>query len=178
MNGVAALQIVACEILIARFTRPMMGTLKLALSGLSGIQPPMLRWYSFLLTVLLILSLPLRPAGAVPLPLGAAPTVPIVDVVTRMHRLEIPLGNTAQQHAVASLNMGCHHVGDAPIHAPHAVGSCGACVLCVAGAVAAGQSALPGSVNVTTIHTARPASDPAESFLTEGIDRPPRSFLA
>ncbi|MBR8235257.1 hypothetical protein K6W26_12260 [Burkholderia sp. AU42008] len=111
-------------------------------------------WRTFLVVVLLALSLPIQSFAAVSMPCAGA-AVP--------HEDNAP-------HTIPAAQDGHHDHGDRARHAS----SCAACVSCCIGMGMAGAPAAPvmASVRVTTV--ARPRSAGGVSFLTGGIDRPPR----
>jgi hypothetical protein len=131
----------------------------------------MRRWSLFLLAVLLTLSLPLRASAVAPPPCGTTPAMIAMEMFAPIHRIDTRSG---QRPAAAA----CHHAGGNTTHMTHTASQCGACATCFAGAVAAGPRVSPPGFDVTIVQAARPASDPVPRFLTEGIDRPPRFFLA
>ncbi|WP_175978091.1 hypothetical protein [Burkholderia sp. BCC1047] len=110
-------------------------------------------WRTFLVVVLLALSLPIQSFAAVSTPCAGA-AVP--------HQDNAP-------HTMPAAQDGHHDHGD---HARHA--SCAACVSCCFGPAMPGalEASAAASVGVTTV--APPRSTGGVSFLTGGIDRPPR----
>jgi len=110
----------------------------------------MLRWRTFLFAMLLVLSLPIRQAGAVPLHCDAAPVVN-VPVKVMHHAVEVVRADSA-----AAARAECQHADAEVAHTAHAAGQCGASASCCTGL----------------------AVDAAPIFLTSGIDRPPRPFLS
>ncbi|RQU84954.1 hypothetical protein DF133_26990 [Burkholderia cenocepacia] len=108
-------------------------------------------WRTFLVVVLLALSLPIQSFAAVSMPCAGA-AVPHEDQAL---------------HTTPTAQDGHHD------HARHA-SSCAACVSCCFGSAMPGALEAPAaaSVGVTTVAPPRSAGD--VSFLTGGIDRPPR----
>lgn len=132
----------------------------------------MLRWPALLIAVLLVLSLPIRLAGAATSSCG---TESGPEPMNYVHRVELRHGDLARQGAsIMSSAIRVH----SSTHMTHAACQCGTCVSCSIGAFEAGPRFAPPSVKAFVFFTPRPTSDPESSFLTEGIDRPPRVPLA
>ncbi|KAG8149965.1 hypothetical protein [Burkholderia catarinensis] len=114
-------------------------------------------WRKFLVVVLLALSLPIQSFAAVSMPCAGA-------VVS--HAEEAP--HTMQ---AAQATLGSHTDHDS--HARHA-SSCSACVSCCFGTGMSGAPAVHAAADVCVAVVAHPPSAGGVSFLTGGIDRPPR----
>ncbi|WP_157381072.1 hypothetical protein [Burkholderia ubonensis] len=138
----------------------------------------MFYWRSFLLAAVLILSLPLRIAAATPSACCAVPGMAASSMAAPVQRTEFRGPDAVRQTPATVTLKTCCHVGDHARHASHAAGPCGTCASCIACAVAAGPRIAAYGFEITNAHAARPDSDPASTYLTEGIDRPPRIFLA
>lgn len=108
-------------------------------------------WRKFILVVLLALSLPIQSFATVSMPCAGA-AAPYAN--------EMP-------HAMPAVRDG--H----PDHDSHAP-SCSACVSCCVGTSMPGAPALPAVSGISVTIVAHPPSAVVVSFLTGGIDRPPR----
>ncbi|MDR0246646.1 MAG: hypothetical protein LBJ65_34060 [Burkholderia sp.] len=115
-------------------------------------------WRKFLLVVLLALSLPIQSFAAVSMPCERVAVAPM----------------EAAPHAMPAAQAG--HAGH-DSHAPHAP-SCSACVSCCFGTGMSGAGAVPAATSVRVAIVAQPLSAVVVSFLTGGIDRPPRRMPA
>jgi hypothetical protein len=126
----------------------------------------MLRLSAFLIAVLLVLILPIRLAGATAL---SCETESGPGPMNGGHRVELRQGTSALSRAIRV---------HSAMRTRHADGQCGTCVSCSTSACEAGPRFAPPGVKAFMFYTPRPMSDPESSFLTEGIDRPPRIPLA
>ncbi|WP_175876775.1 hypothetical protein [Burkholderia sp. BCC0097] len=115
-------------------------------------------WRTFLVVVLLALSLSIPSLAAVSMQCAGA---------------AVPQEETAS-HAMAAAQDGQHDHGD---HARHA-SSCAACVSCCFGTGMSSAAAVPAAASVGVTIVAPPRSAGGVSFLTGGIDRPPRRMPA
>lgn len=131
----------------------------------------MLRLPAFLIAVLLVLILPIRLAGAVTL---SCDTESGPGPMNYVHRVELRYGDITRQGTSAMSDAIRVH-GSARMR--HATVPCGTCFSCSTGAFEAGPRFAPPGVKAFMFYTPRPTSDPESSFLTEGIDRPPRAPL-
>jgi len=111
-------------------------------------------WRTFLVVVLLALSLPIQSFAAVSMQCAGA---------------AVSHGDNAP-HTISTPQDGHHDHGD---HARHAT-SCAACVSCCFGTGMSGAPAVPAAASVGVTIVAPPRSAGGVSFLTGGIDRPPR----
>lgn len=138
----------------------------------SGTVTAMLRLPAFLIAVLLVLILPIRLAGAATLSCDreAGPRP-----MSSGHHVELRHGDIARQGASNTSDAIRMH---SSTRVRHATVPCGTCSSCSTGAFEAGPRFAPPGVKAFMFYTARPTSDPESSFLTEGIDRPPRVSLA
>lgn len=137
----------------------------------------MLRWRPVLFVVLLILSLPIRLVGAAPLSSGTAIAMTAAHAESAVHLLETQVAALASKGHLAARNTPCPHANHVPMSMVHVAGPCGACPLCMTGTVAASANVTPPRLAIFPFDAARPASDPPSTFLTDGIERPPRIFL-
>ncbi|MBK1824845.1 MULTISPECIES: hypothetical protein [Burkholderia cepacia complex] len=118
-------------------------------------------WRTFLVVVLLALSLSIPSFAAVSMQCpGAA----------------VPQEEKAS-HAMPAAQGGHHDHGDRGDHARHA-SSCAACVSCCFGTGMSSVPAVPAAASVGVTIVAPPRSAGGVSFLTGGIDRPPRRMPA
>jgi len=122
--------------------------------------------------MLLVLSLPIRQAGAVPLHCDAAPVVN-VPVKVMHHAVEVVRADSA-----AAARAECQHADAEVAHTAHAAGQCGASASCCTGLAVTAPAILMPGFEPAWFHVVRPVSDAAPIFLTSGIDRPPRPFLS
>lgn len=151
------------------------------------------RWRVLLLILLLTgASLLLRPATtawarAVVMPCEAQPlcTAPAMSLPS-MHsdaHMAVPDARLAHHHAVAATAI------DDSANAPHGVcagsghchvaGQCaGMAAACCTAAAAPGFRFPAGPTKVAVLRASPPRSDAAAHFFTDGIERPPRLFLA
>ncbi|KVL08064.1 hypothetical protein [Burkholderia sp. MSMB1826] len=115
-------------------------------------------WRTFLVVVLLALSLPIQSFAVVSMPCSGA---------AMRH------ADNASHAMPAAQNV--HHD-----HGDHARGasSCAACVSCCIGTDMSGALAVPAATSVGVTIVAPPPSAGGVSFLTGGIDRPPRRMPA
>ncbi|WP_322084702.1 hypothetical protein [Burkholderia sp. BCC1972] len=113
-------------------------------------------WRKFLLVVLLALSLPIQSFAAASMPCAGAGAgaVPVEEA----------------PNAMPAAQAG-HHDHDG--HARHA-SSCPACVSCCFGTGMSGAPVVPAAADVSVAIISQPPSVVVVSFLTGGIDRPPR----
>ncbi|NTZ87521.1 hypothetical protein FCJ61_32165 [Burkholderia metallica] len=111
-------------------------------------------WRTFLVVVLLALSLPIESFAAVSMQCAGAAV---------LYEEKAP-------NAMPAAQDGHHDHGD---HARHA-SSCAACVSCCFGTGMSGAPAVPAAASVGVTIVAPPPSAGGVSFLTGGIDRPPR----
>jgi len=137
----------------------------------------MLRWRPVLFAVLLILSLPIRLVGAAPLSSGTAILMTAAHAEPGVHPLQTQRSALASKGSLAVRNTPCPHADHVPTSMLHVAGPCGACPSCMAGTVAASANVTPPRLAILPFHAGRPASDPPSSFLTDGIERPPRIFF-
>ncbi|MGS0896778.1 hypothetical protein ACVBGC_30225 [Burkholderia stagnalis] len=126
-------------------------------------------WRTFLLVVLLALSLPIPSFAAASMPCGGSPGASAWNAAGAGN-----VHDPAGAHAMPGAQ------GDRPdraSHARHAM-SCTGCVSCCFGAAAPGEPgiAAPADASRAIVSTSPPAA--AVSFLTGGIERPPRALLA
>ncbi|KVT04356.1 hypothetical protein WT24_25385 [Burkholderia sp. MSMB1078WGS] len=115
-------------------------------------------WRTFLVVVLLALSLPIQSFAAVSMPCSGA---------AARH------GDNAS-YAMPAAQDGHRDRDDHARHAP----SCAACVSCCFGTSMSGALAVPAPASVGVTIVAPPPSAGGVSFLTGGIDRPPRRMPA
>ncbi|WP_175997676.1 hypothetical protein [Burkholderia stabilis] len=111
-------------------------------------------WRKFILVVLLALSLPIQSFAAVSMQCAGA---------------AVPHAETAP-HAIPGAPGSHHDHGNHTTHAP----SCSACVSCCFGTGMSGALAVPAVADVRGAIVSPPPSSVVVSFLTGGIDRPPR----
>ncbi|WP_175884003.1 hypothetical protein [Burkholderia sp. BCC0044] len=111
-------------------------------------------WRTFLVVVLLALSLPIQSFAAVSMQCAG---------VAVQHEDNAP-------HTMPAAQDGHQDHGD---HARHA-SSCAACVSCCFGTGMAGAPTVPAAASARVTTVAPPRSAGGVSFLTGGIDRPPR----
>ncbi|WP_408257834.1 hypothetical protein [Paraburkholderia caledonica] len=146
-------------------------------------------WRKLFIVVLLALSLPIQSFAAVAMKCAAAEARESTPV--HHHAMHAAL-NVDQQHD-PQRHQQQHHDGHAmPVadqsyadgHQPgdhHLVGqhahSCSTCASCCFGAAMLSVPALPASSQVVDSFQPAPHPTPAASFLTGGIERPPRSIL-
>ncbi|VWD53661.1 hypothetical protein BLA50215_06435 [Burkholderia lata] len=128
-------------------------------------------WRKFVLVVLLALSLPIQSFATVSMACaGAVVAVPHAEGGARAD-------DSAAQHAMPGANGGQHkHQHEHDDHARHAQ-PCSACGSCCLGT---GMADLPAMSVASGIGIAIVSFAPTPvivSFLTGGIDRPPRQFL-
>lgn len=132
----------------------------------------MYRWPALLAALLLILSLPIRLAGAATLSCaketGSGP-------MRYVHRVELQYGEIVRQSE--SPIAGTGPVGSS-MCITHVASPCGICVSCPIGAIEASPSFAPPGDRAFVRLTVDASSDSKPSFLTEGIERPPRVRLA
>ncbi|ERJ37552.1 hypothetical protein L810_8069 [Burkholderia sp. AU4i] len=114
-------------------------------------------WRKFLVVVLLALSLPIQSFATVSMQCERVAIAPM----------------EAASHTMAAAQDG-HH--DADSHARHAP-ACSACVSCCVGAGMPGAPAVPAAAGVRAAIVSPPPAAGVVSFLTGGIDRPPRRLL-
>ncbi|WGY70342.1 hypothetical protein KEC55_25200 [Burkholderia cepacia] len=114
-------------------------------------------WRKFLLVVLLALSLPIQSFATVSMQCERVAVAPM----------------EAPSHAMPAAQAGHHDHDD---HARHA-SSCSACVSCCFGTGMSGAGAVPAVASVSAAIAAPPLSAVVVSFLTGGIDRPPRRIF-
>ncbi|WP_333991560.1 hypothetical protein [Burkholderia cepacia] len=114
-------------------------------------------WRKFLVVVLLALSLPIQSFATVSMQCERAAVAPM----------------EAASHTMPAAQDG-HH--DADSHARHAP-ACSACVSCCVGAGMSGAPAVPAAAGVRAAIVSPPPAAGVVSFLTGGIDRPPRRLL-
>jgi hypothetical protein len=134
----------------------------------------MLRWRTFLLALLLFLSLPIRPGVAAMLSCGVAPAAAVTEGMTDASRATMLHGHAAQAPVATHA---CDQ-GNGTMSLTHPAGQCSMCSPCFASAVATVSVVGLPARDVALLHVVRPRSDPASRFLTDGIDRPPSAFLA
>ncbi|WP_175843635.1 hypothetical protein [Burkholderia arboris] len=111
-------------------------------------------WRKFLLVVLLALSLPIQSFAAVSMQCAAAAVAPV----------------EAAPHAMPVAQDGRHDHDGSARHASQ----CSACVSCCFGTGMSGAPAVPAAADVRAAIVSQPLSAVVVSFLTGGIDRPPR----
>ncbi|MBN3830582.1 hypothetical protein [Burkholderia sp. Ac-20344] len=114
-------------------------------------------WRKFLVVVLLALSLPIQSFATVSMPCTAA-VAPYADEASHT----MPVAQDGHR--------------DAGSHARHAP-SCSACVSCCFGAGMSGIPAVSAAVDIRVAIASSPPAAVVVSFLTGGIDRPPRRML-
>lgn len=131
----------------------------------------MLRWRTLLLLLLLTLSLPIGALAAPSSLQGGSHAMNHAQGCAMSH------ANAAQASHVVMNDAACHHDLKAT-SAAHSADSCGMCATCLAGAVAPTPVGIAPCYRVVIRRTLRPASDAVPRFLTSGIERPPRLFLA
>ena len=134
---------------------------------------PMLRWRTFLLALLLFLSLPIRPGVAAILSCGAAPAAAVTEGMTDASRATLLHGHAAQAPVAAHP---CDH-GNGTMRLIYPAGQCSMCSSCFASAVATVSAVGLPAGDVALLRVVRPRADPAPRFLTDGIERPPRCLL-
>ncbi|WP_408491681.1 DUF2946 family protein [Paraburkholderia sediminicola] len=130
-------------------------------------------WRKLFVIVLLALSLPVQSFAAVSMKCGSSRFGS--NVASAQHA---DLGGSTHRHHVHDVAMadGDHHShqhgGDA--HHAHACSTCASC--CFGGALPAVPT-VATSADVVHFAVPFPSSDRVASFLTDGIERPPRSSL-
>ncbi|MFM0411196.1 MULTISPECIES: hypothetical protein [Paraburkholderia] len=139
---------------------------------------PMHRWRAIFLVLLLIVSLPIRSTAATLMPddarSGMGETLTMRDM--RFAELTHSVSSRYLPGAVSE----CHsqrHDNGSPGHR-HAGSECCVSTPCCVGAVAPTPSSILPGREIAILRPGHPASDAATSFLTAGIERPPRLFLA
>jgi hypothetical protein len=128
-------------------------------------------WRKLLIVVLLALSLPVQSFAAVSMKCvptradsGEPPARHVVhDMTTGHHEL----------HGMALADAGHPH-DHGGVHHAH---SCSTCASCCFGAALPAVAVIPAALDTTHVITRIPPSAAVASFLTGGIERPPRSPL-
>lgn len=130
--------------------------------------------------LLLMLILPALSAAAASTLRCVSPAVAEGISGTPMQSAAMPHSHEPRQSSVQALTRTCDHGAHITMsHAHQASGPCSICALCYsAGAIAAAAVAAPSDRQIVVSRTIQPASDAATRFLTGGIERPPRFFLA
>nr|WP_241023733.1 hypothetical protein [Burkholderia sp. Ac-20365] len=132
----------------------------------------MYHWRKLFIVVLLILSLPVQSLAAVSMKCG--PGEASEDKASHAHMAHVLLSSDHHSHATPGLERahpdGHHHGGAQHAHA------CSTCASCCFGAAMLSVPVMPASVGFIHFFTPPPAA-PVVSFLTGGIERPPRSTL-
>ncbi|ABO60141.1 MULTISPECIES: hypothetical protein [Burkholderiaceae] len=141
---------------------------------------PMHRWRAIFLVLLLIVSsLPIRSTAATLMPgdvqSGMGEALPMRDM-RFAEQLTYSVSSRYLPGAVGECHSQ-HHDNGSPGHR-HAVSQCCVSTPCCVGAVAPTPSSILPGREIAILHPGHPASDAATSFLTAGIERPPRLFLA
>lgn len=131
-------------------------------------------WRKFLVVVLLALSLPIQSFAAVSMACAGA------DVVVAMPHVEdgARTDDRVAPHAMSSAHGGQHedeHTDD--VHARHAQ-PCSACGSCCIGGGMADFPATPVASGIGIALASFAPTPVVVSFLTGGINRPPRRLLA
>lgn len=131
---------------------------------------PMSPWRRFLVIVLLVLSLPAQSLAAISMRYAAASTgeLPMHDTRSVMHES----GHHARLAALSGDDHRHHHPSDACRAHP-----CSTCSLYCSGAGLPASPFVAVAPDVRHIALAPASSAAAASFLTDGIERPPRLFL-
>ncbi|WP_374121806.1 hypothetical protein [Paraburkholderia phenoliruptrix] len=133
-------------------------------------------WRKLFIVFLLALSLPVQSFAAVAMKCAAGPareSEPAHQHVVQPE--QVALHADLHRHAaprVDHLQADGHQHGGAHAHA-HA---CSTCASCCFGAAMLSVPALPSSTRIVDSFEPAPHSTPAASFLTGGIERPPRSI--
>lgn len=148
------------------------------------------RWRVLLLILLLIgASLLLRPATAAwaraAMPCDAQQCATLAEAHGTAHMMASNISDAAvaHHHALAATATGdsasaAHGSCGMNGHC-HVAGQCGAmAAACCTAAAAPGFLFCIGSTKVAMLRASPPRSDAASHFLTDGIERPPRFFLA
>ncbi|MGF6651852.1 hypothetical protein OKW34_002414 [Paraburkholderia youngii] len=126
-------------------------------------------WRKFILVVLLALSLPVQSFAAVSMICAASETVD--DEATTHH---VHLANPVDGHALVSDVDGHHGHDHSGVHHPHGCLTCASC--CVAAAIPV-VPAVSASADLLNFPVPLPPAARVASFLTGGIERPPRLIL-
>ncbi|MPV69507.1 hypothetical protein [Burkholderia sp. BE17] len=114
-------------------------------------------WRKFILVVLLALSLPIQSFATVSMQCAGA-AVPHAEAAS--HTMPVAQGSHAEHDSRDS-------------HASHAP-SCAACVSCCFGTGMSGEPAVPAAADASIASASYPPAAVVVSFLTGGIERPPR----
>lgn len=141
----------------------------------------MLRWRVLSFVLLLILSLPVLSVAEAATLRGASSAVmgPVSVSGDALHGAASLHAVAGQPIDAATVDRACDPPGDATMKHAHAPGQCGMCALCYsAGAGAPDSNAVLPRHRLLVLHVFHPTSDAATRFLTGGIERPPRVFLA
>ncbi|WP_199544151.1 hypothetical protein [Paraburkholderia kururiensis] len=133
----------------------------------------MTRWRFFLFTVLLMLCMPMRLAMATSLPQGTvSAAVGGTRVLAAEHSHAFPCGTPHLRIGGVQGTRARAQRGSPRFSTVHAAGPCS--ISCLAVAVAGEPRLTAPKLESIPFRPRRPSSDPASSFLTEGIERPPR----
>jgi hypothetical protein len=128
-------------------------------------------WRKLLIVVLLILSLPVQSYAAVLMKCAAEPADAGHSVTSH---LDLDLGVAEHHHEMRQIaSVGGEHHHDGSRH-PHA---CSSCVSCCVGAGLPSASAVAVPAGDLLVAIRIPSSAGVVSFLTGGIERPPRKLL-
>lgn len=141
----------------------------------SGLNPvlhfaPMSYWCKLILVVLLVLSLPVQSFAAVSM--ICAPSQVADDEASPPHHLH--QSGAADGHTVVADNndhAGHHYNGGHHVHA------CLTCASCCVGAALPSVSTVSASADLIHFSVPLPPDAGVVLFLTDGIERPPRSIL-
>lgn len=145
----------------------------------------MLRLRRFIVAVLVVIAVPLQGVAATTMQFCAPDRVTIVHVAATTNAVSFATGDPHRGHAMHDASAAMSAAGEASAaghpahagHAPEAKSKRSVCASCCAAA------AMPASAIVFVAGAAghvfaAPASIGAPAFLTAGLERPPRSFLA
>ncbi|SEJ84361.1 hypothetical protein [Paraburkholderia diazotrophica] len=132
-------------------------------------------WRKLFIVVLLALSLPVQSFAAVSMKCGLGHSGE--GMPSHHHLVQVGLDDSDHNvHTAASLehtHPEGHHHGDAHHHAH----SCSTCASCCFGVAMLSVPLIPASTEAVHFHTPSPLATPVASFLTGGIERPPRLIL-
>ncbi|PTB20546.1 hypothetical protein C9I57_11955 [Trinickia symbiotica] len=128
-------------------------------------------WRKLLIVVLLVLSLPVQSFAAISMKCVAAHAER--TEASPQHVAHVEAAHHHAMHGAAIAHNDRHHDhGDA--HHPH---SCSICASCCFGTALPAVPVVSVSTNATGAAASFPPSVGDVSFVTDGIERPPRPFL-
>ncbi|MDR8394818.1 MAG: hypothetical protein RXR52_17240 [Paraburkholderia sp.] len=136
------------------------------------------RWHALFLVLLMIVSLPIQSTAATQMPCEFQSGMSASLSTRDMRFADLQYGDASRYlpDVMGERQPQYHH--DGSMHGGHGVRQCGMSAPCCVSAVALASSPTMPGREIAILHVGYPASDAATRFLTGGIERPPRLFLA